>query len=390
MSENISKQGFLSKLGAKGFKAWQKRYFTLIGKQLSYKKQKEDPDSTKKTINLNKVDYVAPAPEAKKPFAFKLWIKNERLLYLQADSANELNSWVETLEKWIRTDDADIGSNNIQVNDFTTEETIFSKDGYTIAQVIKKSNKKPFLLKKYDKDSFKSDGLDSIINKQKEFLQTMNPFVNSLRYLISDENEICLYFDYIHDDPLFKVLEEKGKFTESLTAFYASQMLIAISYLHHHNMNYGFLKPQNVMIDDGFIKICPSGIKSIFSLGNEINDILYIAPELLHPENKSNIFGTPRKEADFYTLGCLIYEMLCGMPPFYNQDYDKLEQMIQDGTIYYPYHISKDASSFINKLMNKNPNQRLTNIDTIKADPFFKNVDWDKVATKQCNPETIQ
>lgn len=390
MSENISKQGFLSKLGAKGFKAWQKRYFTLVGKQLSYKKQKEDPDSTKKTINLNKVDYVAPAPEAKKPYAFKLWIKNERLLYLQADSANELNSWVETIEKWIRTDDADIDSRDVQIDDFTVEDTIFSNDGYTISQVNKKSNKKTFLLKKYEKNRFKSDELDSTISKQREFLQAMNPFVNSLRYLISNDDEICLYFDYIHDDPLFKILEEKGKFTESLTAFYASQMLLAIAYLHQHNVNYGFLKPQNVMIDEGFIKICPSGIKAIFSIGNEINDLLYIAPELLEPEIKSNIFGSPRKEADFYTFGCLIYEMLCGMPPFFNIDYQELEKMIQEGAIYYPYHISKEASSLINKLMNKNPSQRLTNIETIKADPFFKNVDWDKVTTKQCNPETIQ
>lgn len=390
MSDNISKQGYLLKLGAKGFKAWQKRYFTLVGKQLSYKKQKEDPDSTKKIIHLNKVDYVAPAPDAKKPFAFKLWIKNERLLYLQADSQSELNSWVETLEKWIRTDDDDINSSNIQNSDFTIEETLFSKDGYTIAQVIKKSNKKPLLLKKYDKDSFKSDELDSIIKKQREFLHTMNPFVNSLRYLISDDDTICLYFDYIHDDPLFKTLEEKGKFTETLTAFYASQMLMGISYLHQHNVNYGFLKPQNIMLDEGFIKICPSGIKSSFSLGDEINDLLYIAPELLQTENKSNIFGMSRKEADFYTFGCLVYEMLCGMPPFYNTDHSKLEKMIQDGSIYYPYHISKEASSFVNKLLNKNPSQRLTNIDIIRMDPFFVNVDWDKVATKQINPETIQ
>ena len=59
MSDNISKQGYLLKLGAKGFKAWQKRYFTLVGKQLSYKKQKEDPDSTKKEINFAPIHYAA-------------------------------------------------------------------------------------------------------------------------------------------------------------------------------------------------------------------------------------------------------------------------------------------------------------------------------------------
>lgn len=390
MSSNISKQGYLSKLGAKGFKAWQKRYFTLVGKVLSYKKQKEDPDSTKKEINLCKVDYVAPAPEVKKPFAFKLYIKDERILFLQADSANELNSWVETIERWIRTDDNDIDSNNIQIEDFESKETIFSKDGYTIEQVIKTSSNKPYLLKKYDKDSLEIDDLQTIINKQKEFLQSMNPFVNSLRYLISNDDEICLYFDYIHDDALFKTLEEKGKFTESLTAFYASQILLAITYFHQHNVNFGYLKPQNIMIDEGFLKICPSGIKTLFSIGSKIDDLLYIPPELLEDEIKSDIFGAPRKEADFYSFGCLIYEMLCGMPPFYNVDYEQLEKMIQKGVIYFPYHISKDAASLISKLMNKNPSQRLTNIETIKSDPFFRTIDWDKIATKQINPETFQ
>ena len=92
-------------------------------------------------------------------------------------------------------------------------------------------------------------------------------------------------------------------------------MVLAIEYLHSNGVIYRDLKPENVVIDSiGYIRITDFGLskknvfndKDAFSLCGTPE---YLAPEILYKEG----YG---KAIDWWTLGCIIYELITGMPPF--------------------------------------------------------------------------
>lgn len=100
----------------------------------------------------------------------------------------------------------------------------------------------------------------------------------------------------------------------------------------------------------------------------------YLAPEVI----KNTGHGTA---VDWWAFGILIYEFLVGQPPFWDQNPMKIYEQIVEGRVRYPSAMSPDARDIIAGLCTVDPAKRLGNIKgaagTVKAHPFFKNIDWD-------------
>lgn len=80
------------------------------------------------------------------------------------------------------------------------------------------------------------------------------------------QNDKKLFFvlEYCPGGELFSLLQKKRKFTEDQTLFYASQIFLAIEYLHKHDIIYRDLKPENVLIDPtGYIKVTDFGLSKM-------------------------------------------------------------------------------------------------------------------------------
>ena len=111
--------------------------------------------------------------------------------------------------------------------------------------------------------------------------------------------------------------------------FYSANICIALEYLHSINVIYRDLKPENILVGrDGYLKITDFGlsksniIDGMMGATSVVGTAEYIAPEILDQKEK----GSYGKAADWWSFGCLIYEFLCGIPPFYEEsgDYKKL------------------------------------------------------------------
>lgn len=86
-------------------------------------------------------------------------------------------------------------------------------------------------------------------------------------------------------------------------------------------------------------------------------------------------------------LGVLIYEMLVGVPPYFNTDKAKLFENIQSGPLKIPHTMPPPARNLILALLNRNPSKRLGSTDKdaeeVKNHEFFANVNWDEIAARK-------
>ena len=107
----------------------------------------------------------------------------------------------------------------------------------------------------------------------------------------------------------------------------------------------------------------------------------YLAPEIITMEGHD-------KTADWWSFGILLFEMLCGLPPFYVENLEKMYDMIKNSAVKFPRRInlSEDAKDVIRKLLEKNPKKRLgaqSGIEEIKKHPFFASIDFDAILEKK-------
>jgi serine/threonine protein kinase len=103
--------------------------------------------------------------------------------------------------------------------------------------------------------------------------------------------------------------------------------------LHDNDILYRDLKPENVVIDEkGHIKVTDFGLSKLeFKMGDKAYSFCgspeYMAPEMLKIDRNRMLGNSPmfhNKSLDFYHLGALLFEMLCGLPPFFSEDREKM------------------------------------------------------------------
>ena len=149
------------------------------------------------------------------------------------------------------------------------------------------------------------------------------------------------------------------------------------------------MKPENVLINkDGYIKITDFGLSKENISDNKSAKSFCGTPEYLAPEI---IEGKGHGQAvDWWSLGSILYEMLTGMPPFYNKDREKLFHTIKTGQVKFHKYLSKEAVDLLEKFFIKDPEQRLgsgpNGLENIKSHPFFASINWESILAKKIKP----
>ena len=215
-----------------------------------------------------------------------------------------------------------------------------------------------------------------------------HPFIVNMIYAFQTPKKLYFVLEYCPGGELFFHLSRAARFSEGRCRFYAQEILLAIEYLHKHDIVYRDLKPENVLLDaEGHVKLTDfglskEGISDNFSAKSICGTPEYLAPEILD----RHCHG---KAVDWYSFGALIYEMLTGLPPYYTKDREKLFERIRKGELQFPSYVSPTARSLLEGLLCRDPGRRLGSIadaDEVKGHPFFFAVDWRAVMARQTLP----
>lgn len=130
--------------------------------------------------------------------------------------------------------------------------------------------------------------------------------------------------DYYPGGNLAEYLEKEGFFSENKSKIYLAEIILAIEELHKNNIIFRDLKPENIVIDkEGHALLIDFGLsKQNVNKHNKgaksfCGSIAYLAPEMIEKKGHG-------KSIDWYLLGVLLYEMLVGIPPFYDDSKEQL------------------------------------------------------------------
>ena len=181
-------------------------------------------------------------------------------------------------------------------------------------------------------------------------------------------------------------LRKARTFSEEKVRFYGAQIALALEYLHKKGIIYRDLKPENILMDEnGYLKLADFGMAKKLNDNEKAMSFCgtpeYLAPEIITMEGHD-------KMADWWSFGILLFEMLCGIPPFYVENLDKMYEMIQNSAVKFPKRItlSNEAKDIIQKLLEKNPKKRLgaqKGLEEIKNHPFFAKINFNDVEQKK-------
>ncbi|KNC80538.1 AGC/RSK/RSKP70 protein kinase [Sphaeroforma arctica JP610] len=239
----------------------------------------------------------------------------------------------------------------------------------------------------------------TIVRKQKdtEHIKTersvleevVHPFIVNLKYAFQTGGKLYLILQYLPGGELFTFLEKEGVLLEDVARFYLGEILLALGHLHSLGIVYRDLKPENIILDE-----YGHAVLTDFGLSKEaITDtvrthtfcgtIEYMAPEILTRQGHD-------RSVDWWSLGALMYDILVGVPPFVCNDRKGTMEKILKGVLRTPPYLSDNAKDLLRKLLRRNTNNRLgsgpSDVEEIKAHPFFAGVDWNAMLRRELEP----
>ncbi|CAF3422571.1 unnamed protein product [Rotaria socialis] len=231
-----------------------------------------------------------------------------------------------------------------------------------------------------------SKQVEHVQSEKDILLRIDHPFLVRLQWTGHTNSLLYLLLEYLPGGELFQVMRKHEKFDAKTAIFYASEVLLALDYLHHLDILYRDLKPENIILDtEGHVRLVDFGFakktkERTFTLCGTVD---YLAPEVI--QNRGH-----HKASDWWALGVLIFEMLAGYPPFYDNDQFGTYKKILSGRIDFPRHFDYAAKQLLRKILNTDQSQRLgaakNGGDEIKREQWFVSVSWSDVYERKVEP----
>ncbi|XP_045468652.1 serine/threonine-protein kinase PLK4 [Harmonia axyridis] len=196
-----------------------------------------------------------------------------------------------------------------------------------------------------------------------------HPSILELYTFFEDANYVYLVLELCHNGEL-QYYVKKRVLTEGEAGNIMKQVVEGMKYLHSHNILHRDISLSNLLLTrDMQVKIADFGLATQLTRADEKHMTMCGTPNFISPEVASR--GSHGLEADVWGLGCLLYTLLVGKPPFDTQGVKSTLTRVVMANYEIPCHLSPEAKDLIQNLLQKNPKDRMK-LDQILEHPFIR------------------
>ncbi|XP_051954778.1 RAC-alpha serine/threonine-protein kinase-like isoform X2 [Xyrauchen texanus] len=368
----IVKEGWLHKRG-EYIKTWRPRYFLLKsdGTFIGYKERPQDVDQLETPLNnfsvaqcqlmkterpkantfiircLQWTTVIERTFHVETPEEREEWTKAIQAVAdsLQKQEAERMDSSPDPMDMEMYLSKPRL---KVTMHDFEYLKLLGKGTFGKVILVKEKATGKYYAMKILKKEVIVAkDEVAHTLTENRVLQNSKHPFLTGLKYSFQTHDRLCFVMEYANGGELFFHLSRERVFSEERAQFYGAEIVSALDYLHSE---------KNVVYRD--LKVL-----------------------------EDNDYG---RAVDWWGLGVVMYEMMCGRLPFYNQDHEKLFELILMEEIRFPRTLGPEAKSLLSGLLQKDPKQRLgggpDDAKEIMQHKFFAGIEWQDVYEKKLVP----
>ena len=289
-----------------------------------------------------------------------------------------------------KDDNKNIKGKNFNLEDYVLMLSIGTGNFSEVQMVEHKETKILYALKCFEKRRVESLHKERDVLMEKYALEKITPHPYIIGYFGSakDDFEMFILYEYINGGDLWHKSVIYGMPCEKLIKYYFIQLLLGIKHIHSFNIVHRDIKPENIMVtkDEKLIKIIDFGS----SLDLDGTDFEKKIAELKKKEKKKrpdfiHFVGTPNymapecvhnkfsdKRCDIWSLGCVLFDLITGFPPFNGASEYLIFQKSIEGKYIFPDGVVPEvAQDLIKKCIQIDPAKRPT-LDEILNHPYLK------------------
>ncbi|XP_051048608.1 serine/threonine-protein kinase 33 [Phodopus roborovskii] len=265
--------------------------------------------------------------------------------------------------------------NGADIEEFYTFGRILGQGSFgMVNEATDKETGAKWAIKKVNKEKAGSSAV-KLLEREVNILKSVkHKHIIHLEQVFETPKQMYLVMELCEDGELKEVLDKKGHFSENETRLIIQSLASAIAYLHNKDIVHRDLKLENIMVKSSFmddnnemnlnIKVTDFGLavkkhgsRSEGMMQTTCGTPIYMAPEVINAHEYS-------QQCDIWSIGVIMYLLLCGEPPFLANSEEKLFELIRKGELEFEdpvwESVSDSAKNVLKQLMKVDPAHRIT------------------------------
>ncbi|KAA8517515.1 hypothetical protein F0562_017855 [Nyssa sinensis] len=242
-----------------------------------------------------------------------------------------------------------------------------------------------------DKEKVLKVGMMDQIKREISVMRLVrHPNVVQLYEVMATKTKIYFVIEYVKGGELFHKVS-KGKLKENVARKYFQQLISAVDFCHSRGVYHRDLKPENLLLDEnGNLKVSDFGLSALAEskrqdglLHTTCGTPAYVAPEVINRK------GYDGSKADIWSCGVILYVLLAGYLPFHDSNLMEMYKKIGKADFKCPNWFPPEVRRLLSKILDPNPNTRISIAKIMENSWFRKGFDSKKVEMEVKKPASL-